>query len=180
MKIPFLTLLSSAAAMTMASAFTIDFNNLTVSDGVNTSAFTIGTVDAGNPQTVNVPGYGDVLFQVGPLTADSLTVGSTHSNDGGSTFQQSLEIDSNEVVVVTFLGPAALNVDFDIIGVSSGENGSVAQTGAAEYQYAPGGGPGTADDGAGIAAISWNTVPEPSSTLLITLGAGSLLLRRRR
>ncbi|BDS06344.1 hypothetical protein NT6N_13840 [Oceaniferula spumae] len=187
MKSKILTLIASVAASAMASAFTIDFNNLTVSDGTTTTAFTISNVEAGSPQTVTVPGYGDVTFQVGPASDDVLVVGSTYRNDS-DTIQQSLELgppefvdDSSEVVIVTFLGLEALSVDFDIIGVGSGENPNPVRTAFNEYQYDPNSnGSGTSGDGAGIAAISWTTVPEPSSSLLVMIGAGTLLLRRRR
>lgn len=183
MKVKLFTLLASASAMTMAGAFTIDFNTLQVSDGVTTSGFTMSDVSAGNPQLVNVPGYGNVRFEVGPATSDVLTVGSTYSNDGGTTFQQSLEIGADEKVIVTFLGVEALDVDFDIIGIGSGENSAPVKSFSTfnEYEYFPGdAGPGTSGDGTGIAAISWTTVPEPSSSLLVLVGAGSLMLRRRR
>lgn len=181
MKLKLFTLIASAAAMTAASAFTIDFNTLQVSDGTTTTGFSIGTISGGSPQVVTVPGYGDVRFEVAPASSDVVQLGSSYSNDGGTTFQQSLEVDASEVVVVTFLGDEALNVDFDIIGISSGENTAPVKTGSQEYQYNPGsGGPSSPGDGAGIAAISWTAVPEPSSSLLVLVGAGSLLLRRRR
>lgn len=181
MNVRLLTLLTSAATMTMAGAFTIDFNTLQVSDGVTTSSFTISDVTDTSPQIVTVPGYGDVRFEVAPASGDVLPVDSNYSNDGGTTFQQSLEIDADEVLVVTFLGVEALSVDFDIIGIGSGENTAPIVSGFNEYQYSPGdAGPGTSGDGTGIAGISWNIVPEPSSSLMVMLGAGSMLLRRRR
>lgn len=169
-----LTLLASAATMTMAGAFTIDFNNLMVSDGTTPSSFSFDPVDGTTSQTVTVPGYGDVRFEVGPTSGDELQVGFAFSNDSG-TITQSLELGATETVVVTFLGPTALNVDFDIIGIDAGENSSVAALLPNEFQYGPPNG-----DGAGIAAISFEAVPEPSSSLLVILGAGSMLLRRRR
>ena len=165
MKTKFLTLIAMGTATAIGQAFTIDFNALDVPFGT--------TVDSATPLTVAVAGYGDVRFDVPAGTV--LEVAKHFSNDGGTTFQNSLELDPAEVVLVTFLGPTALNVDFDIIGVSSGENTAGVQFSSTEYQYSPGGG-----DGTGIAAISWNTIPEPSSSLLVLVGAGALILRRRK
>ena len=167
MKVTFTTLLATAAAATMAQAFTIDFNALVVPLGT--------TVTAGSPLTINVAGYGDVRFEVGG--SDSLVVATNHSNDGGTTFQNSLELDAGESVLVTFLGPQAMNVNFDIIGINAGESANPVPVGVAgnEYQLDAIGG-----DGVGIAAISWDAVPEPSSSLLVLVGASSLILRRRR
>lgn len=165
MKTKFLTLAALGAATAIGQAFTIDFNALEVPFGT--------IVDSATPLTVTVAGYGDVRFEVPPTVV--IEVDSNYQNDGG-TIQNSLELDSTDVVLVTFLGPTALNVDFDIIGVNSGESASATYFPLSDdYQYAPGG----SGDGAGIAAISW-TVPEPSSSLLVLVGAGSLILRRRR
>lgn len=176
-----LTLIASTAAMSMASAFTIDFNTLTLSDGTTPSGFTINTIDSNSPQTVTVPGYGDVLFQVASGSSDSISVGSTFTNDAG-TIQQSLELGSFETIVVTFLGADVLDVDFDIIGVSTGQNAapSVDALDRNQFQYSPNTPAPGGTEGAGIAAISFTAVPEPSSSLLIVIGAGSMLLRRRR
>ncbi|MGB0992002.1 MAG: PEP-CTERM sorting domain-containing protein [Akkermansiaceae bacterium] len=165
MKATITTLLAAAASVAMANAFTIDFNNLVVPNGT--------VVDAGNPLTIGVVGYGNVRFE----TTDSLVVANNHSNDGGTTLQYSLELDPGESVLVTFLGPEALSVNFDIIGIGSGETMPVTRhpINIQEYTASANGG-----DGGGVAAISWNAVPEPSSTMLITLGVGSLILRRRR
>jgi len=170
MKSTFLTLSLSIAAAATTQAFTIDFNALVVPLGT--------TVSAGSPLTINVAGYGDVKFAVGG--SDVLIVDTNHSNDGGTTFQNSLELDSGESVLVTFLGPQALNVDFDIVGLDSGESAQPTPFGLTGTDYLLNviGGSGT--DGVGIAAISWDTVPEPSSSFLVLVGAGALILRRRR
>ena len=76
-------------------------------------------VTAATPLTVNGAGYGDVKFEV--ANADSLIVAANHQN-GSGTNMNSLELDAGEIVWVTFLGPQALNVSFDIIGINNGES----------------------------------------------------------
>lgn len=173
MKAIFTSLMATAAAASMASAFTIDFNGPTMPDGSPWASPL--TVTSGSPLTVNVPGYGSVTFEVG--SGVTLERGNAHSNDGGTTFQNSLQLDPGEAVVVTFVGPAAMNVNFDIIGINAGDAPSaVPSVGTPnEFQVSTTGG-----DGVGIAGISWDAVPEPSSSLLVLVGAGSLILRRRR
>ncbi|MBT8044375.1 MAG: PEP-CTERM sorting domain-containing protein [Verrucomicrobiae bacterium] len=166
MKTKFLALMTMGVSALTSQAFTIDFNALDVPLGT--------TVTSTSPLTVNVAGYGDVKFEV--ASPDVLVVASNYQNDSG-TFMNSLEFDPGESVLVTFLGPLALNVDFDIIGISAGESANPVPIGfdGDEYQLDVIGG-----NGVGIAAISWNAVPEPSSSLLVLLGAGSLIMRRRR
>ncbi len=167
MNLKFCTLIASLAVTTAAHAFTIDFNALQVAFGT--------TVNSSTPLTVNIAGYGDVKFEVTNL--DELIVDKHHSDGALAPLQNSLELDSDETVVVTFLGAAALNVDFDIIGIDGTESTEASYfAGADNYQYSPGAG----IDGTGIARVTWNTVPEPSSSLLVLVGAGSLILRRRR
>lgn len=183
MKSKISTLIASAAMVTMASAFTIDFNTAQISDGTNITPLTFGTVSSGNPVTVTVPGYGDVRFEVVLGSSDVLEVGNRYANDFGSSFVNSLQLNAPEIVKVTFLGDEVLNLNFDLLGISSGENEDVIVLGGAEiaYSYSPGNGDiGHTPDGAGIAGISWTTVPEPSSSLMVLIGAGSLILRRRR
>lgn len=162
----------SLSATALSQAFTIDFNGLVVPLGTKVTATT--------PLTVNVAGYGDVLFEVGGT--DVVQVGDSYSNDGGTTIRNSLEMDPGDTVIVTFLAADALDVDFDIIGVTSGEEivqiTKVAFRSFEFHQVTTIGNEGT--DGAGIAAVSWTTVPEPSSAALGMLGLGALVLRRRR
>jgi len=167
MNLKFCTLIASLAVTTAAHAFTIDFNALQVDHGT--------TVTSSTPLTVNVAGYGQVKFEV--TNPDVLIVETHHSNGAGQPLQNSLELDSDETVVVTFLGAAALNVDFDIIGIDGGESTEASYfAGSDDYRYTP----GVGTDGTGIARVTWNTVPEPSSSLLVLMGASSLILRRRR
>ena len=167
MKTKLFTLFATMAATLGLQAFTIDFNGLVVPR--------LTTVDASTPLVINVAGYGDVRFEVGAASPDVLVVDTNHSNDGGSTFQNSLELDPGETVLVTFLGPQAINVDFDIIGINNGESATPVPFGSSEHQLEAIGG-----DGVGVAAISWNVVPEPSSGLLVLVGVSALMLRRRR
>lgn len=161
----------SLAATAISQAFTIDFNALVVPVGT--------TVDASTPLTINVEGYGDVRFEV--TGSDVVQVGDTFANDPGTTITNSLELDGGDTVVVTFLGPEALNVDFDIAGITPGEE-AVQITQSAlrtfEFQVSTIANPGA--DGAGIAAVSWTAVPEPSSALLGLVGACGLVFRRKR
>lgn len=89
----------------------------------------------------------------------------------------SLELDAGEIVWVTFLGPQALNVSFDIIGINNGESATPVYIGSGGdiHQLEAIGG-----NGVGTAAITWDAVPTPSSSLLVLVGSGSLILRRRR
>ena len=160
----------SLSASAATQAFTIDFNALVEPLGT--------TVTSATPLTIDVTGYGPVRFEVAP--SDVVEVGQTHSNDSG-TIVNSLEMDSGERILVTFLGPEALNVNFDIAGINPGEeavdiSNHIIRTN--EYQVSTIGNEGS--DGTGLAAVSWNVVPEPSSALLGGLGAGLLILRRRR
>ena len=161
----------SLAASAVSQAFTIDFNALVVPSGT--------TIDAGSsPLIIDVVGYGPVSFEVAP--SDVVEVGQTHTNDSG-TIVNSLEMDPGERILVTFLGPEALDVNFDIAGINPGEesvdiSNHIIRTN--EYQIRTIGNEGS--DGVGLAAVSWNVVPEPSSALLGGLGAGLLILRRRR
>jgi len=168
LKLKFCTLIAILTATAAAHAFTIDFNSISADFSHGT------TVTSSSSLTVNVAGYGNVSFEV--TNTDSLIVDNHHSSGGGPT-QDSLEIDSDETVIVTFLGAPALNVDFEIIGIDGGESSEASYfAGTDDYRYTP----GIGTDGTGIARVTWNTVPEPSSSLLVLLGMSSLILRRRR
>ncbi|MFK7910733.1 MAG: PEP-CTERM sorting domain-containing protein [Akkermansiaceae bacterium] len=161
---------TSLAATAVSQAFTIDFNALALPSGTSITSTT--------PQAINVTGYGLVLFEV--PSPDEVQVGQIHANDSG-TIKNSLEMDPGERIRVTFLGPKALNVDFDVTGVNPGfDQVNVTNIGdnPQKFQIDMIGNPGS--NGAGLAAVSWTAVPEPSSALLGGLGAGLLILRRRR
>lgn len=161
----------SLAATTLSQAFTIDFNALVVPVGT--------TITSATPLTINVANYGDVRFEV--TGSDVVQVGDAYANDPGTSITNSLEMDGGDTVIVTFLGPDALNVDFDIAGITPGQevvqiNQSALRT--YEFQVNTVANPGA--DGAGIAAVSWTAVPEPSSALLGLVGACALVFRRNR
>lgn len=134
-----------------------------------------GGVLSQNPFSIFVPGYGELVFEAGPNS--SLVVNSAYENDNGFG-GPSLSFDENESVKVTFNGPEPLNVDFDFVGQSVGESFVIEKdlfTPQAFLVTLRGQG-----DGAGLYAMSWNAVPEPTSAGLGLLGSLMLVLRRRR
>jgi hypothetical protein len=145
------------------------------------SAFTLDAVgyEGGileqNPFSVFVPGYGELVFEAVP--GSSLVVNSAYQNDNGFG-APSLSFDQNEAIKVTFNGAEPLNVDFDFVGQSAGESFVIEKdlfTPQAFIVTHRGQG-----DGAGLYAMSWNAVPEPTSATLGILGSMLLVLRRRR
>ncbi len=149
--------------MTVGSAFTLD--------AVGYEGGVLEQV----PVSIYVPGYGELVFQA--AVGSSLVVNSAYLNDNGFG-APSLSFDQNEAVKITFNGPEPLNVDFDFVGVSSGENFVVQKdlfTPQAFLVTLQGGG-----DGAGLYAVSWKAVPEPTSAMLGLFGGLMLVLRRRR
>ena len=148
------------------SAFTLDF-------------FEIPPGPISSPLRILVPHYGYVEFQAGPRS--ELVVNSAYMNSDGSS-APSLSFDEREQVDVTFVANPhlrTLNVDFDYVGLSDGEefNTEMGDTPNAFEVTLVGSG-----DGAGIYKVSWDAdcVPEPSTSLLGALGATLLVLRRRR
>ncbi|MFT3990504.1 MAG: PEP-CTERM sorting domain-containing protein [Luteolibacter sp.] len=153
----------SVALSAAASAFTLD--------AIGYEGQTLPV----DPVVINVPGYGDLIFQADP--GSSLVVGSDYQNDNGFG-GPSLNFNQGESVRITFAGSEAINVDFDFVGVSANEGFSIEQDPANSQSYVltlNGSG-----DGAGLYAISWNTVPEPTSALMGVLGGAMLAFRRRR
>lgn len=149
----------------IAGAFTLD------------AAGYSGTELSLNPFSIFVPGYGELIFQA--AVGSSLVVDSAYRNDNGFG-GPSLNFTQNEAVKITFNGLPPLNVNFDFVGVSAGENFVVQkdlfdpQTYLITLQ-------GSAD-GAGLYAISWNTdaIPEPTSAMLGLVGTALFAFRRRR
>jgi len=127
------------------------------------------------PVAINVPGYGDVIFEEGP--ASSLEVDNTYLNDNG-TSGPSLNFKEGESVKITFVGPQPLNVDFDFSGLSVNERFDIQEDIFTPQSYVltlQGKG-----DGAGLYAVSWEVVPEPTSALLGVVGGAFFAFRRRR
>lgn len=164
-RIPLFAVLIAGIPM-ISSAFTLDF-----------ATYTGTVVQSGSPLSINIPGYGNVVFDVG--LGSPLVVNSAYLNDNGFG-APSLSFDQNDAVKITFTGLNPLNVDFDYVGVSSGENFVVQKdlfTPQAFVVNLQGAG-----DGAGIYSISWNTaaVPEPASAMLGLIGTAIFAFRRRR
>jgi hypothetical protein len=145
------------------------------------SAFTLnfvgheGTTLPPNPLVIPVPGYGHVQFDA--LPGSTLEVNNAHMNDDGSA-APSLSFNMNEAVKITFHGLQPINVNFDYVGVSPGEY-FIAQPDLVTPQSFIVSLNGTGN-GAGLYAVSWNQIPEPSSALLGALAGGFMILRRRR
>lgn len=128
-----------------------------------------------NPFRVFVPGYGELVFEA--AAGAELVVSSAYQNDNGFG-GPSLNFDANESVKITFEGLEPLSVDFDFVGLSAGESFQIEKdllTPQAFIITLRGEG-----DGAGLYAMSWTAIPEPSAVLLGLLGTTALLLRRRR
>jgi hypothetical protein len=162
MKIPLLIAVLVAGLPLASSAFTLDAVGY---DGGELSL---------NPVSVFVPGYGAVIFEAAVGT--TLVVNSAFANDNGFG-GPSLNFDQNEAVKITFNGAQPLNVDFDFVGVSAGESFVVQKdlfTPQAFLITLQGGG-----NGAGLYAVSWNAIPEPSSALLGLIGTAVFAFRRR-
>ena len=150
---------------TSASAFTLDF-----------TAFAAGA-ELNNNIVVNVPGYGDVRFTEGPNNFG------TPPTDLEITDQfppfTGIGFENGEQLIVTFEGAPAVNIDFVFAGVGSGESfttstSSVPDNGTRNIAFS--------GNGAALVAVNFESapVPEPSSTLLVVLGALGLVGRRRR
>lgn len=130
-----------------------------------------------NPVSILVPGYGELIFEA--AVGSALVVNSAYQNDNGFG-GPSLNFDQNDAIKITFNGLEPLNVDFDFVGVSAGENFVVQKdlfTPQAFIVTMQGGG-----DGAGLYAVSWNTqaIPEPTSALMGLIGTAVFAFRRRR
>lgn len=144
------------------------------------SAFTLDIATyqgplSSTPASINVPFYGEVSFEWG--AGSNLVINSDYQNDNGFG-GPSLNFDNGESLKVTFNGAAPLNVNFDFVGVSVGEYFAVSTDliNPQAYNITFNG----AGDGAGLYAVSWNTVPEPTSAMLGLLGGAFFAFRRRR
>lgn len=158
--------IATAAVLTgSASAFSLDF-----------SAFASGA-ELDPDIVVNVPGYGDVRFTEAPnndpgAPATDLEITAAHVPFKGIGFE------NGEQLVVSFEGSTPVEIDFIFAGVGSGESFDVNQTEIPDdgtrlisFKGSP---------GAALVGVGFSTVPEPSSTLLVALGALGFAARRRR
>ncbi len=121
---------------------------------------------------ISVPGYGPVQFT--PLAGSALVVGTKYQTGGVPT--PSLEFDSGEIVLVSFLGPVVSDLSFDFIDVSPGESMNVNPGGANAFTVQLTGG----SNGAGLQEITFSAVPETSTGMLGMVAATLCFARRRR
>lgn len=141
------------------SAFSLDF-----------SAFAVG-LELNNNIVVPVPGYGNVRFTEAPSPPTSLEI-----TDQPGPFR-GINFEDGEQVFVTFEGGAVSNVNFTFAGVGNNESFSTValntpNDGSSSITF-------SGDSGA-LVAVSFDSVPEPSSALLAALGSLGLIGRRRR
>ncbi len=129
---------------------------------------------------MNVPGYGEVIFNAGQKADGSglsqLVVGDDYGV--GGTPVRSIQMDDQETLYITFNGGVVSNVDLSYVGVSINETMEASMNATnnvlvVHYSSA---------DGAGVAGVNFDAeaIPEPSSAILSLLAAGSLLIRRKR
>jgi hypothetical protein len=152
-----------AALFTSSQAFTLD-----------AAGYEGGTLNT-EPFSINIPGYGELIFEA--LPGSSLVVSSAYENDNGFG-GPSLNFDQDESIRITFNALEPINVDFDIVGQSAGESFVIEKdlfTPQAFLVTLKGQG-----DGAGLYAVSWDAVPEPTSSMLAMIGGALFVLRRRR
>jgi len=158
--------IASLALVANAGAFGLDFTS--VPDGT-----TIGA-----PLTIVVAGYGSVEFSAGNLVDNSgvstLEVGTDLLEGGVPT--KSLQVETNERVIVRFLGAPVTNVAFGVISVSGDETAVNSAIAPNLFTLAVTGN----GDGSGLKNIGFDAIPEPSSAALLGLGVLGLLVRRKR
>jgi hypothetical protein len=133
-----------------------------------------GGVLSQNPFSIFIPGYGELVFEA--VGDSSLVVDSAYQNDNGFG-GPALSFDQDEAVKITFNGPEPLKVDFDFVGQSAGESFVIENELSSQVFTVTLRGQG---DGAGLYAMSWNAIPEPSSAALGLIGSMMLVFRRRR
>ncbi|MGJ8697879.1 MAG: PEP-CTERM sorting domain-containing protein [Verrucomicrobiaceae bacterium] len=172
MKLPISFLTALVATSLSASAFSVDFTG-------NLGTIIQNPAGLGQQDHIElpVPGYGSVTIFAN--LNKTLEIAQSFSNDGSPI--TSLEFNNTDSITVRFNGPTAINVDFDYVGVSFGDDFDLSAAGAPPLQtdYILDFDSANAAGSSGLRAISWDAVPEPSSALLLGF-AGFTLLRRRR
>jgi hypothetical protein len=147
-----------AAFCVQAQAYTLDFI------GYNGSSIVA-------PATLNipVPGYGTVVLST--LPGQTLSINNTFG-------AVAVNMDPTETLVVTFVGDPITGGSFDMIGLNldSSDGLVVTPISSNTYQFVM----GASGDGAGLRSISWEAVPEPSTTLFGAFSVLALAARRRR
>lgn len=161
-----------AATSLSASAFSVDFNDLVGQTIQNPAA--AGEL---NRFEILVPGYGSVTILAN--SGKTLALGQSFSND--TTTINSLEFDDEDSVTVRFNGPTAINIDFDYVGFSFGDDFDVIAVAnpSMDTDYIIQFETTLQDGSAALREISFDAVPEPSTALLCGLSLLGLLRRRR-
>lgn len=167
MKTPLTFLAMAAVSTTSASAFSVDFDGRTGT-----------TLDNANSLTFDVAGYGQVRLSA--LNFGVLDVNQDFSIPGNG-ITEALEFDPGESIQVEFLNGEPHNINFAFVGVDVGSEtftSGVVQT--PNIFFVEFGSTAVPSNTAALESITFNSVPEPSSTLLAGLGALTMLTRRRR
>lgn len=151
-----------------ASAFTFDF-------AFDFVAYNGSTINSSTPLTVNVPGYGNVIFST--TGANTFTVNSTYTAPSSNI---SLAILPTRSLTIEFAGANPLvdinDVSFGFNNLSGGDGLTYSVVNASTITLNMGSG----GNGAGLRDVSFSTVPEPSTAILGATGLFALALRRRR
>lgn len=154
-----------AVCCVQVNAFTLDF-----------TSYVGQTITPGSPLVVFVPGYGNVRFS---SSASTLSVDNTLFPTGAT-----ISIEPTESLLVTFLGePPYFFVPDDLGDVSFGFNALNTSDGLAISLIAPDSvliSMGSGGNGAGLREVTFSAIPEPSTTMLGTIGMLAIALRRRR
>lgn len=146
-----------AAFCAQAQAFTLDFLAYNGSSIVG-------------PATLNVPvaGYGNVVFST--FSGQTISINNTHGAVAAN-------LDAGETLVVTFIGDPLLDGTFSFIGLNIGGNDNIDTSSISSNTYALN---LVSGDGVGLQSITWQAVPEPSTTLFGAMSVLAIALRRRR
>jgi len=151
--------LVAAGLVSSVSAFSLDFSSIALGTQLNPDL------------VINVPGYGDVRFT--EASGSDLEIG---TGSLGPIILQGITMENGEGITVTFEGAPATDISFGFIGVGGDldrfDAGSFIGNSAQLLSFD--GTEGT------LVSVNFNSVPEPSSTLLIALSALGLIGRRRR
>lgn len=151
-----------------ASAFTFDF-------AFDFVAYNGSTINSSTPLTVNVPGYGNVVFST--TGSNTFTVNSTYTSPSSNI---SLAILPTRSLTIHFAGSDPLvdinDVSFGYNNLGSNETITYNVIDANTIKLTM----GATGNGAGLRDVTFSAVPEPSTAILGVTGLIALALRRRR